>query len=79
VSSAGGLLLAEPVIDRAIRHATIRHGLITQQSCLGLEERRTVYSMLGLCVEALLDRSIRVCGAFGEESLVWQNDRTSTR
>jgi site-specific DNA recombinase len=43
------------------------------------EERRTVYSMLGLCVEALPDKSMRVRGAFGEESLVCQDDRTSTR
>ena len=40
------------------------------------EERRTVYSMLGLCVEALPDKSMRVRGAFGEESLVCQDDRT---
>jgi hypothetical protein len=43
------------------------------------EERRTVYSMLGLRVEALPEKSLRVRGAFGEESLVCQNDRTSTR
>jgi hypothetical protein len=43
------------------------------------EERHTVYSMLGLCVEALPDKSLRIRGAFGEESLVCQNDRTSTR
>jgi hypothetical protein len=43
------------------------------------EERRTVYSMLGLRVEALPDKSLRVRGAFGEESLVCQDDRTSTR
>jgi len=46
---------------------------------LGSEERRRVYSMLGLRVEALADKSLRVHGAFGEESLVCQNDRTSTR
>lgn len=46
---------------------------------LGSEERRTVYSMLGLCVEALPDKSLRVRGVFGEESVVCQNDRTSTR
>ena len=46
---------------------------------LGSEERRTVYSMLGLRVEALPDKSLRVRGAFGEESLVCQDDRTSTR
>ena len=43
------------------------------------EERRTVYSMLGLCVEALPDKSFRVRGAFGEENLVWEKERTSTR
>jgi DNA repair exonuclease SbcCD ATPase subunit len=43
------------------------------------EERRTVYSMLGLCVEALPDKSLRVRGAFGEENLVCHHDRTSTR
>ena len=43
------------------------------------EERRTVYSMVGLCVEALPDRSLRVRGAFGEESLVCHHERTSTR
>lgn len=46
---------------------------------LGAEERRTVYSMLGLRVEALPDKSLRVRGAFGEETSVWENDRTSTR
>ncbi|MDP8974394.1 MAG: hypothetical protein M3N45_14800 [Actinomycetota bacterium] len=34
VSSTGALLLAESAIDRAIRHAPIRHRLITQQRCL---------------------------------------------
>jgi hypothetical protein len=43
------------------------------------EERRTVYCVLGLCVEALPGKSIRVRGAFGEESLVCHHDRTSTR
>jgi hypothetical protein len=43
------------------------------------EERRTVYCMLGLCVEALPDKSLRVRGAFGEESLGCHHDRTSTR
>jgi chromosome segregation ATPase len=46
---------------------------------LGPEERRTVYSMLGLRVEALPDKSLRVQGAFGEENLVCHRDRTSTR
>jgi hypothetical protein len=43
------------------------------------EERRTVYSTLGLCAEALPDKNLRVRGAFGEESLVWESARTSTR
>ena len=46
---------------------------------LNPEERRTVYSMLELCVEALPDKSMRVRGAFGEESLVCRNDGTSRR
>jgi hypothetical protein len=46
---------------------------------LGPEERRTVYSMLGLRVEVLPDKSLRVQGAFGEENLVCHHDRTSTR
>ena len=46
---------------------------------LGPEERRTVYSMLGLRVDALPDKSLRVQGALGEENLVWENDRTSIR
>jgi hypothetical protein len=36
---------------------------------LGPEERRTVYSMHGLCVDALPEESLRVRGAFGEENL----------
>jgi DNA repair exonuclease SbcCD ATPase subunit len=40
------------------------------------EERRTVYSTLGLCVEALPDKSLKVHGAFGEESLVCHHERT---
>ena len=46
---------------------------------LGAEERRTVYSMLGLRVDALPDKSLRVQGAFGEENLVCHHDRTSIR
>ena len=41
------------------------------------EERRTVYSMLGLRVEALPDKSLRIRGAFGEENSVCHHDRTS--
>jgi hypothetical protein len=46
---------------------------------LGTEERRTVYSMLGLRVDALPDKSLRVQGALGEEYSVCHRDRTSTR
>ena len=46
---------------------------------LGPEERRTVYSMLGLRVEALPDKSLRVQGAFGEENSICHPDRTSTK
>jgi|SRR5215208_3844786 len=46
---------------------------------LGPEERRTVYSMLGLRVDALPDKSLRVQGALGEEYSVCHRDRTSTR
>lgn len=45
-------------------------------AALDPEERRAVYSMLGLCVEAMPDKSLKVRGAFGEESLVWENVRT---
>jgi len=48
-------------------------------AALDPQERRAVYSMLGLCVEALPDKSLRVRGAFGEENLVWEKERTSTR
>ena len=43
------------------------------------EERRTVYSMLGLRVEALPDKSLRIRGAFGEENSICHHDRTSRR
>jgi len=43
------------------------------------EERRTVYSMLGLRVDALPDKSLRIRGAFGEENSVCHHDRTSRR
>ena len=46
---------------------------------LGPEERRKVYSMLGLRVDALPGKSLRVQGAFGEEYLVCHHDRTSRR
>jgi len=46
---------------------------------LDREERQTVYSMLGLCMAALINKSLKVRGAFGEESLVCHHVRTSTR
>jgi hypothetical protein len=46
---------------------------------LEADERRTVYSMLGLRVEALPDKSLRVRGAFGEERVVCQDDKMSRR
>ena len=48
-------------------------------AALDPEERRTVYSMLGLCVEALPDKSLRVRSAFGEENPVWEKERTGRR
>jgi len=38
-----------------------------------------VYKMLGLTVEALLDGSLKVSGAFGEETGVWAEEKTSRR
>jgi hypothetical protein len=46
-------------------------------SALGPEERRTVYPMLELTVEVLPDRSLKVSGAFGEETPVWETVGTS--
>ena len=43
------------------------------------EERRVVYKMLGLTVEALPDGALEVSGAFGEETAVWEEKETSTR
>ncbi len=43
------------------------------------EERQTVYIMLGLRMEALTNESLKVRGVFGEETLVWGRERTSTR
>ena len=43
------------------------------------EERHVVYKMLGLTVEALPDGSLKVSGAFGEETGVWAEEETSTR
>ena len=46
---------------------------------LGTEERRTVYSMPGLRVEALPDGVPKVGDAFGEEAAVWAGERTARR
>jgi hypothetical protein len=46
---------------------------------LSPEERRKVYVILNLTVEALVDGSLKISGAFGEEPPVWESDRTSTR
>jgi site-specific DNA recombinase len=45
---------------------------------LSPEERRKVYVILNLTVEALADGGLKMSGAFGEEP-VWEDDRTSTR
>ncbi len=46
---------------------------------LSPEERRKVYVILNLTVEALADGSLKISGAFGEETPVWEDVRTSTR
>jgi hypothetical protein len=43
------------------------------------EERRKVYVILNLTVEALADGSLKISGAFGEEIPVWEDVGTSTR
>ncbi len=45
---------------------------------LSPEERRKVYVILNLTVEALADGGLKMSGAFGEES-VWEYARTSIR
>ena len=45
---------------------------------LSSEERRKVYVILNLTVEALADGGLKTSGAFGEEP-VWEDVRTSTR
>ena len=42
-------------------------------------ERRTIYFMLGLSVEALPDGGLKVSGLFGEEPVIWEEKETSTR
>ena len=46
---------------------------------LSPEERRKVYVILNLTVEAFADGSLKISGAFGEETPVWEDGRTSTR
>jgi hypothetical protein len=46
---------------------------------LSPEERRKVYVILKLTVEALADGGLKISGAFGEETPVWEDVRTSTR
>lgn len=57
------------------------YATLAPEALAGLDpaERRTVYSMLAIRVEALPDKTLRVRGAFGEENLVCHRDRTSTR
>ncbi len=46
---------------------------------LSPEERRKVYVILNLTVEAFADGSLKISCAFGEETPVWEDGRTSTR
>jgi hypothetical protein len=46
---------------------------------LSPEERRKVYVILNLTVEALADGTLKTSGAFGEETPVWEIAGTSTR
>jgi hypothetical protein len=46
---------------------------------LSPEERRKVYVILNLTVEALADGSLKKSGAFGEETPLWETVGTSTR
>ncbi len=46
---------------------------------LSPEERRKVYVILNLTVEALADGSLKKSGAFGEEIPLWEDVGTSTR
>jgi hypothetical protein len=45
---------------------------------LSPEERRKVYVILSLTVQALADGGLKISGAFGEEP-VWEDVGTSTR
>ncbi len=46
---------------------------------LSPEERRKVYGILDLTVERVAEGGLQISGAFGEETPVWEDDRTSTR
>ncbi len=46
---------------------------------LSPEERRNVYVILKLTVEPLADGDLKISGAFGEETPVWEDVGTSTR
>ena len=46
---------------------------------LSPEERRKVYVILNLTVGALADGTLKMSGAFGEETPVWEREGTSTR
>jgi hypothetical protein len=53
--------------------------LLESLDALSPEERRKVYVILKLTVEALADGNLKMSGAFGEETPVWEDVRTSTR
>ena len=46
---------------------------------LSPQERRKVYGILNLTVEPLADGGLQISGAFGEETSVWEDVRTSRR
>jgi hypothetical protein len=46
---------------------------------LSPEERRKEYVMLNLTVEALVDGGLKISGAFGEETALWEDVGTSRR
>ena len=46
---------------------------------LSPEDRRKAYVILKLTIEALADGGLKISGAFGEETPVWVDVRTSTR
>jgi hypothetical protein len=54
-------------------------GTVSYTFSSGPEERRKVYVVLDLTVEALADGSLKMSGAFGEETPVWEDVGTSRR